>query len=157
MNPLQFSIVVAAVVSGMASGMMYVFSTGILQAFGQLPQAEAVRAMQAINVAVINPAFLGVFMGTGLFAVILSAWHLLARTGDVNPWLIAATVVYVLGVVFVTIGGNVPLNDALAPLDPTALPPGAWERYARPWFVWNNVRTVAAAAASALFIFAARS
>ncbi|MEO0601411.1 MAG: anthrone oxygenase family protein, partial [Myxococcota bacterium] len=125
------------------------------QALASLPQRDAVRAMQAINVEVINPLFLGVFMGTGLFVAVLAGVHLATHDGSLNPWLIAGAAVYVVGMVFVTVGGNVPLNDALAELDPEALAPRAWSDYARPWLVFNHLRALAAAASSALLVLAA--
>ncbi|MEN0063309.1 MAG: anthrone oxygenase family protein [Myxococcota bacterium] len=152
---MQAGIIIGAVAAAMASGMSYVFSTGVMQALGQLPQAEAVRAMQAINVAVINPLFLGVFMGTGLFVAGLAGadvWH---HAEAANPWLLGGTAVYLIGMVLVTIGGNVPLNDQLATLDPNALSADAWWAYARPWLAWNHLRTLAAAGASTLFVLAA--
>ncbi len=135
--------------------MAYVFSTGVMQALGQLPPAEAVRAMQGINEAVINPRFLGVFLGTGLWLAGLSAGHLLTPGQATNPWLLAGTGVYVGGMVLVTIGGNVPLNDALAGLDPEALPDRAWAAYARPWLVYNHLRSLAGAVAAGLLVVAA--
>jgi uncharacterized membrane protein len=59
-------------------------------------------------------------------------------------------VLYV-GTVIVTIAGNVPLNDALAPLDlNTAAADREWAHYLDAWNVWNHVRTVTAVAATAL-------
>jgi uncharacterized membrane protein len=50
---------------------------------------------------------------------------------------------------------NVPLNDALAAVDPSS-PAAAtlWTRYLSDWTFWNHVRTVASTAACALFIAA---
>ena len=152
LSPIQIATVVCAVSAGVGSGMMYVFSTGVMQGLGQLPQDEAVRAMQAINVAVINPLFLGVFMGTGLFAAMLAGVSWFGSAGPVNPWLVAGAAVYVVGVVMVTVGGNVPLNDALATVDSTVLSPTAWSDYARPWLRWNHLRALAAAVSSALLV-----
>lgn len=150
---MQLAMVAGAVSAGVGSGMMYVFSTGVMQGLGQLAPSDAVRAMQAINVAVINPLFLGVFMGTGLFLVGLAALDG-AQAASTNPWLVAGAGVYAVGVVMVTIGGNVPLNDALATLDPDALTPGAWKDYAVPWLRWNHLRAAAAAVSSGLMTLA---
>ncbi len=153
-SPMQLAILVSAVAAGMGSGMMYVFSTGVMQGLGRLPEAEVIRAMQAINVAVINPLFLGVFMGTGLFVGTLAAMNLFGGAAT-NPWLLAGALVYGAGVVAVTIGGNVPLNDALEAVDASAAAVGAWQDYARPWLVWNHIRSTCAAVASGLLVLAA--
>jgi uncharacterized membrane protein len=64
---------------------------------------------------------------------------------------------YLAGVVVVTIAYHVPRNDALAAADP-AEPTAAshWPRYARTWTAWNHVRTVAPLASAALFTVALR-
>ena len=52
---------------------------------------------------------------------------------------------------------NVPLNDALASVDPASGEGAAlWERYLDVWVKWNHVRTVAGLGALACFIQALR-
>jgi uncharacterized membrane protein len=69
-------------------------------------------------------------------------------------WL-AGTVIYVVGTIGVTIAGNVPLNDALAMVNPdSAAGATLWARYLTDWTFWNHVRTVAAAIAAVLFTLA---
>jgi len=154
LSPMQLAIMLGAVSAGVGSGMMVVFSTGVMQGLGQLSSSEAVRAMQAINVAVINPMFLSVFMGTGVYALILAMMNLFGSSAT-NPWLLAGAVVYMVGVVFVTIGGNVPLNDALATINADGAGPETWTRYARPWLLWNHLRAAAGSLAALLLILAA--
>lgn len=156
LSPMQLALTTGAIGAGMGSGMMFVFSAGTLQGLARLSEAEAIRAMQAINVAVINPLFLGVFMGTGLYLAVLAGlnWFGSAPT---NPWLVLAALVYGGGVVAVTVGGNVPLNDALAAVDASAVAPGTWEAYARPWLRYNHLRALCGAAASGLLVLAAQS
>ena len=69
--------------------------------------------------------------------------------------MLAGGVLYVLGMFVVTMVFNVPLNNALAAVDP-ASPEAAslWARYLTDWTLWNHVRTVASTAACALFIAA---
>jgi uncharacterized membrane protein len=64
-------------------------------------------------------------------------------------------VIYVLGVIGVTIAFNVPLNDRLARAAPDS-PEGAslWQHYLARWTAWNHLRTAASALAMALFILA---
>jgi uncharacterized membrane protein len=123
--------------------------------FARLPAAQGIAAMQAINVAVLNPTFLGVFRGTagacGL--VIISAflrWH---EPGAV--FLLVGGALYLVGTFRVTIVFNVPLNEALAGVAPTD-PGGAslWAGYVASWTAWNHVRTVAALAAAASLMIA---
>jgi uncharacterized membrane protein len=70
-------------------------------------------------------------------------------------YLLAGTLLYLVGTILVTIIFNVPLNDALAAVDPTtADASGFWTTYVKSWTAWNHVRTVAALAAAASFITA---
>ncbi|HLL90834.1 MAG TPA: hypothetical protein VK324_16150 [Tepidisphaeraceae bacterium] len=62
---LEFPMTLAAALgSGLMAGVFFAFSAFVMRALGRLPAGEAVAAMRAINVAVINPLFLGVFLGT---------------------------------------------------------------------------------------------
>jgi len=149
---MQLAMATAAVAAGVSSGMMLVFSAGTMQALSRLPETEAIRAMQAINISVINPLFLGIFIGTGPFLVTLSGLDLYG--GSPNRYLLAATLVYVVGVVAVTILGNVPLNDSLAAVEITTMGPGTWDDYARPWLRCNHTRALAGAFASGLLTLA---
>jgi len=67
----------------------------------------------------------------------------------------SGSALYLAGTLFATMAFNVPLNDALARVDP-ASDEGArvWNGYVDRWTAWNHVRTAAAATASALFILA---
>jgi uncharacterized membrane protein len=104
---------------------------------------------------VINPVFLGVLFGTAALALFLglgAIWLL----GDARAtWIVTGAGLYVIGTVLVTMVFNVPLNNALAAVDPASSEGAAvWADYLRTWTNWNHVRTLAALAASAAFISA---
>jgi uncharacterized membrane protein len=155
MFAVENALIAHAVAAAISSGMMLVFSNSILPAFDRLPPAEAVAAMQGINVSVINPLFLGLFLGTGLTAAALAGVHAWQAGLHASSWMLLAAGIYVVGVVFVIVGGNVPLNDALAVLVPERVSAQDWRDYTRPWIRWNNVRAGAAAASSWAFVVAA--
>ena len=72
-------------------------------------------------------------------------------------YLVAGSLLYLVGTIGVTIALNVPLNDALAAVAPnSAEGAGLWMRYIVNWTAWNHVRTVAALTALASFIIALR-
>ncbi len=131
--------VVATVGCGLVGGLLLVFSAGIMTALGRTPGGA--EAMRAINAAVLNPLFLGVFTGTAVACAALVGT--VAVTG--GPALLAvAGAVHLVGVFGVTAARSVPMNDALAAgrLD--------WPTYRRAWTGWNHVRTAAAVAATVL-------
>jgi len=50
---------------------------------------------------------------------------------------------------------NVPLNNAVAAMDPASSNAASlWAEYARQWTAWNHVRTISGIAAAALFLIA---
>jgi uncharacterized membrane protein len=54
-----------------------------------------------------------------------------------------------------TIFLNVPLNNALAAVDPASSSAASvWGNYLKNWTVWNHVRTIASSIASALYMMA---
>ena len=142
---------------GLVAGVFFAFSAFVMKALGKLPPAQGIAAMRSINVVVINPWFLAAFLGTGaacVFAVIASLlrWH-----DPRTPYLLAGSVLYLIGAVTVTMQFNVPRNNALAGVEPES-PRGAsfWAGYLTSWTAWNHVRTVAALAAAAAFTLALR-
>ncbi|MGH7600945.1 MAG: hypothetical protein ACREOI_31695, partial [bacterium] len=53
----------AALGCGLIAGVFFAFSAFVMKALSRLPPSEGIAAMQSINVAVINPVFLTVFLG----------------------------------------------------------------------------------------------
>jgi uncharacterized membrane protein len=130
--------------AGLIGGVFFAFSTFVMKALGQLPAAAGIAAMQRINVVVLNPVFLGVFMGTAVLAG-------LALLAALHPWggtraflLLAAGLSYLLGSFGVTAAFNVPRNERLARMDPGSREAaGYWPVYLREWLLWNHVRGIA--------------
>lgn len=131
--------------AGTIGGVFFGFSTFVMKALGQVPPAQGARAMQRINVVVLNPLFLGMFMGTAFVAVGAAIAGALAA----SPWLVAGGLLYLVGTFGVTMAFNVPRNNRLATLNAdTAEATDYWPLYRRQWTGWNHVRTAAALAAA---------
>lgn len=131
-------------------GVFFAFSSFVMKALAQLPAAHGVAAMQRINVVVINPLFLGAFMGTLLLGIACVIVSFLPWIAPRSPWLLAAGVLYAVGTFGVTIAFNVPRNDRLARLDAASTEAvDYWPVYVREWTFWNHVRTVAGLASAA--------
>jgi uncharacterized membrane protein len=145
----------AALGCGLFAGVFFAFSSSIMAALGKLPPNQGMSAMQAINIAVINPVFLGVFLGTGVLCVILAVWSLLHWQDPRSLKLLAGSLLYIIGSLTVTFAANVPLNDALAAADPaSAEGANLWARYLTNWTLWNHLRCAASLAALVAFIMA---
>jgi len=134
----------AALAAAAVGGIFFAFSTFIMAALARRPPAEGAAAMQAINVAVLNPAVFALLFGTiGLTAG--------AAFAAPSAPAIAAAAVYTLGCVGVTGLRNVPLNERLRLADPQAPETTAlWREYLKRWTRWNHLRTAACFLAAAL-------
>lgn len=127
-------------------GVFYGFSTFVMKALAQLPAAQGVAAMQRINIVVINPWFMGAFMGTLLLSIACVVVAVMAGSAA----LLAGGLLYALGTFGVTMAFNVPRNNRLARLEAASSDAAAyWPAYVREWTRWNHVRTAAALVAAA--------
>ncbi len=135
--------------AALVGGIFFAFSSFVMQALARRPVAEAMAAMQSINVVVLNPSFLGAFLGTALLSIAMLGIAYLHWGRPTATYFLAAALLYLLGTFLVTGLGNVPLNDQLAAVGVDA--PGAeelWQHYLNRWTLWNHVRTAAALAAA---------
>jgi uncharacterized membrane protein len=140
---------------GLIAGVFFAFSSFIMTALARRPSAQGIAAMQSINIAVINPLFMLVFLGTGLVCLLL----LVAAIGNWQlsnaPYLLAGSLLYLIGALGTTIGFNVPLNNDLAAIQPNSSEAASiWTKYLARWSAWNHLRTVASLGAVAAFSLA---
>ncbi|MEM1354156.1 MAG: anthrone oxygenase family protein [Planctomycetota bacterium] len=141
--------IVAGLGSGLVAGIFFTFSNFVMPALARLPKPQGIRAMQAINLTVINPGAMLAMFGTGLVCLIMGVLGLVLTDGP-EQWLyLAGALLYVLGCVGVTIAGNVPLNEKLAQADAASEEAAElWVHYLKRWTHWNTTRTIASAMAS---------
>lgn len=147
----------AALGSGLMAGLFFVFSVFMMTALARLGAPQGIAAMQSVNVAIIHPLFLVVFMGTAILSLWAAGAAIWNWSTEGSGWLLAGSLLYLVGILVVTMIFNVPLNDALAAVDPASGEGAAlWERYLDVWVKWNHVRTIAGLGALACFIQALR-
>jgi uncharacterized membrane protein len=148
----MFALKLFAVIGyGLVAGVFFAFSTFVMPALARLKPNQGITAMQAIDITAINPLFMFAIFGTAaacLFIAIasLSKWH-----QPNSAYLLFGSLLYLVGAVLVTMVFNVPLNDALAKVEPSSTEGASlWARYLTDWTIWNHVRTLAALAAATL-------
>lgn len=135
---------------GLIAGVFFAFSSFVMKALGRLPPAQGIAAMQSINVAVITPSFLIVFLGTAATCVVLAISALSTWEKPGSSCLLAGSLLYLVGTILVTVAFHIPRNGALAAVDPASADGvRLWARYLVRWTAWNHVRTAAALAATA--------
>ena len=148
-------ILVAIIGSGLIAGVFFAFSTFVMKALSRLTVKEGIRAMQAINITVLNPWFLGVFFGTAVVCIVLLVWSIINWQQTNSAYLIAASLFYLVCCFMVTGVFNVPRNEVLAKVDANSTDSeNIWNSYIETWTTWNHVRTIASAIAVIFFALA---
>jgi uncharacterized membrane protein len=144
------TLIAATMTMGLMAGVFGLYAHTIMPGLGRANDRTFVGAFQSIDKAIINPLFLGTFLGALVLTGLAVALHLGEDGRSVLPFAVAALVLY-LAIFVVTLAVNVPLNDGLkAAGDPDRIADLAAvrERFdeAR-WVRWNIARAVASTAA----------
>ena len=140
--------------TGLMAGLFFGWAVSVIPGTLRISDRSYISTMQSINVAIVNPLFVLFFLGTSGFLAVAAFMHF--RAGDSRRawWLVAATATYTIGVLGITAGGNIPLNNELDrfDLDAATAETIAEQRrdYEGPWNRWHNIRTVASVAALAM-------
>ena len=132
---------------GLIAGLFFAFFVAVMQALARLPSAGGIAAMQSINIVILNPLFLSVFLGTAVGCALLMITSLARWHSPSSVYILVGGALYLVGSLLVTVVCNVPKNNALAsvaPADPDSV--GLWVGYLASWTTWNHVRTVASLA-----------
>jgi uncharacterized membrane protein len=140
---------------GLIAGVFFAFSSFVMNALAQLQPTQGIAAMQLINITVINPLFMAAFLGTAAACIFLAVSSVLRWHQPSAAYLLVGSLLYLIGTVGVTIVCNVPLNEALARVEPGSTEGASlWVSYLANWTAWNHVRTIAALAATAMLTIA---
>jgi uncharacterized membrane protein len=144
--------------TALIAGLLYAYACSVNAGLGALPDMQYLAAMQSINKAIQNPLFFISFMGT-LILLPLSTYMHYAQPLTTQFWLLlAATIVYIIGVIGITALGNIPLNNMLDSVNLQASTPDIIEKvraqFEKSWNMYHSVRTVAAVLALVLTILA---
>ena len=151
----ELLILLALVGSALMAGLFFIFSTTVMAALARLPHAEGIRAMQSINRVIINPWFLGSFLGTAVVSLVIGLLALTGRSEFGSFWLLSASCLYLFGTFFYTVVKNVPLNDQLEDVSEDNAAE-FWQFYLHVWTRYNHHRTVASVLAVVLYAIGLR-
>jgi uncharacterized membrane protein len=159
-SPYVIAATAAAVSSAAVGGLFYAFSTFVMRGLNRANPVEAIAAMKGINTeAQANAPFLALFLGSAVLALVVGVVAAIQFGRPGSGYVIAGAVLGLVAFV-VTMAFNVPLNNALDALDPSALSAAdalrEWQGYLGPWTAWNHVRTVAPLLGSVLMLVGLR-
>lgn len=148
----------AAFLCSLVAGFLFAFAAVVMPGIKSLADGDFIRAFQAVDRVIQRnqPLFILVWVGSVLAlvaAAVLGVWQL---GGADRLFVIAAALVYVLGVQVPTIIINIPLNNELQALDAATMNE-TLRRHARDhfeprWNRWNAIRAAWASVASILLM-----
>ena len=142
-----------AMASALMAGVFFAFSSFIMTALGNIEPAAGIKAMQRINIDVFCWSFSLLFFGLPLLAVGFGIYAVFNLSAPEAIYYLVGSLVYLVGSLLVTAKGNVPLNDALARVDPYAENAiEQWRKYLASWTRWNHLRAMACLVAGIIFI-----
>jgi len=160
MTTTNFSVVMilTGTTTALMAGLFYAWSCSVTVGLADLPDKEYISAMQSMNRAIQNPAFFICFFGAAILLP-LSAYLQFRINLSARFWfLLAATICYLVGVMGVTIAGNVPMNEALDALQLHSASireiAAHRARFEGPWNSLNMVRTISSIFSIACFLIA---
>ena len=150
-------LIITTTSAALMAGFFFSFSVSINAGLGRLSDSQYLRAMQSINKSVQNPIFFIVFFSAVLLlpCAAFLQWKI--------SWisfclLLSATIFYVLGVFFITIFFNVPLNNKLEIFNIASADTKEIKImrniFEDSWNNWNFVRTISSITCLLLIIVA---
>ncbi len=142
-----------AVGMALVSGVFLAFSDFVMRSLRRASPTVGIEAMQLINREVYGSAFLVALLGLVPVSGVLAVYAVLRIEGLASGWFVAGAAIYGIGVVLVTMLGNVPMNRRLDLMAAEAVETrDYWQHYARRWTCLNHLRTLASALAAAAFV-----
>ncbi|MCW3121538.1 MAG: hypothetical protein JWQ38_1030 [Flavipsychrobacter sp.] len=150
--------VLCVLLTGLVAGLLYSYDCSVTKGLGSLPDDSYLLAFQSINKAIQNLYFFTSFMGC-LLLLPVTTW-LTYRQGNTTAfyYFLAATLVYFIGVMGVTMFGNVPLNNQLTFFNIATATKAELTTmrglFEVSWNRWHTIRTIASIVSFGLAIIA---
>ncbi|NEQ47424.1 MAG: DUF1772 domain-containing protein [Leptolyngbya sp. SIOISBB] len=154
----QIVLILATLLCSLVAGFLFAFATIVMPGIKKLSDRDFIRAFQVIDGVIQNnqPLFVAVWLGSVVASVAAAGLGFGQLVGTQRLLLIAAPLVYILGVQLSTFTINVPLNNRLQALNVDAMDAVALKAarmdFEPGWNRWNLVRTPFAGLASVLLM-----
>ncbi len=146
---------IAVISSALVSGIFMAFSDFGMTSLGSVTPASGIESMQVINRDVYGSVFVKLLIGVAPFSVLLTALGYFRLPLVTTVWLAAGAIIYLVGVIFVTMKFNVPMNQKLDVMDYASVEAASyWETYVADWTQWNHIRTFASGTSALCFLIA---
>jgi uncharacterized membrane protein len=154
MKTKRMLLIITAVITALAGGVFFAWSCSVTPGLKLLGDKEYFTAFREMNRAIQNPVFFLCFFGAALLLPIC-AWKHYAT--PIFWMLLAASLSYLLGVIGVTIFGNIPINQTIETID-LALPVDELHQkritIETSWNRFNTIRTCASVVSIIMVVLA---
>lgn len=139
------------VMTGLMAGVYFTFSVFVMKSLAELPALQAAQAMNKINDVIVNTLFLPVFFGSTFWYAGLIVWQFADWQSGSSILVIAAAIIYIVGMFLVSAFGNVPLNNRLKESEANESELQlVWAYYLHKWTQLNHLRTMSCIASLTL-------
>lgn len=154
----EVALLLATFLCMLVAGFLLAFATVVMPGIRDLDDRGFIRAFQVIDRVIQNnqPLFILMWVGSVLALLAAAVLGIRALAGADRLLVIAAALIYLLGVQLPTVAINIPLNNRLKKLDPATLDETARTRaradFEPRWNRWNRIRTAFASLAAILLL-----
>ena len=158
MGIFHLTLMVATLLCSLVAGFVFAFAVVVMPGIAKLGDGEFLRAFQVMDRVIQNnqPVFLLVWMGSVVALLASAAIGIGKLDGTGRLLMIAAVLLYLLGVQLPTITINIPLNNTVQTLEIDAMDEtaqaAARQDFESRWNRWNSIRTVLASLVTVLLI-----
>ena len=148
-------VLLTTLLTGLTAGLCFTWTNAVTPGIGQLDDLGFLRSFQEMNRTIINPLFILVFFGPFIGHILLV--YLKHQNSGAAFWIyVLPAILFTLGVVFVTIFRNVPLNEILDKTDLSVASvadiKALRQKFEIPWKQWHLVRTISSILSFALLL-----
>jgi uncharacterized membrane protein len=158
MGIFELTLIIATLLCSLVAGLVFAFAVVVMPGIATLGDGAFLRAFQVIDRVIQRnqPLFLLVWIGSAISLLASAALGFGQLEGTGRLLMVAAVLLYLLGVQLPTVTINIPLNNTVQALeidamDETALA-AARHAFEPRWNTWNSIRTVLAMVAAVLLL-----
>jgi uncharacterized membrane protein len=149
------SLLVTTFFTGLTAGLCFTWANAVTPGIGRLDDLGFLHAFQQMNRAIINPIFIVVFMGP-MITHIANIFLFKSDNSTVFWLVLTAAILYLIGLVLMTVLGNVPLNEMIDKVDLLSATPeelaSLREQFEVRWNRFHIVRTITTSLSFGLLI-----
>lgn len=146
-------LIITTLFSGLMAGLFYSWSISVTPGLAKINDVSYLQAFQSMNRAILNPLFFGVFFGLVILLPVLSYFSCQNSISNQFWYVILATILYFIGIIGVTIAGNIPLNNSLEALQIESMTPEQMDEFRKGFEIkWNRLNLIRTISSSLTFL-----